>query len=205
MALMTAAEARAYLPNIQGTAIDSELVTLIARFDAVAAQWCGFPDSPGGTVGAVQTLESASYVLYLDGPDPGDSSLLWLGVWPVTAIGSIYSDPIREYGSDTLVASSDYTLFGDQGLVELSADSGESWSKRQRAIKATVTAGFSTVPSALKHAAGIQVAHWFRSRSVIGQKSVSQRGTSTTVQNLGLLDEVKQTLAAYVLTGGSVG
>ena len=205
MALMTAPEARVYLPSIGGTAIDSDLVTMIARFDAVAADWCGFPEAPGGTVGAAKTLESASYVLYLDGPDPSDSSLLYLDIWPVTAIASIYSDPIREYGAATLVAASDYTLFGAQGLVELSANSGETWSTRKRAIKATITAGFSTVPSDLKHAAGIQVAHWFRNRGVIGQKSISQRGTSTTVSGLSLLPEVKQVLATYMLPGGSIG
>ena len=204
MALMTAAEARLYLPSLTGTALDADLVTLIARFDAAAAEWCGFPEAPGGTVGAANTLESASYVLYLDGPDPSDSALLWLGVWPVTASASIYSDAIREYGSDTLVASSDYTLHGSEGLVELSADSGESWSTRRRAIKATITAGFSTVPSALKHATGLQVAHWFRNRGIIGQKSISQRGTSTTVQDLTLLPEVTQILQSYACPSGSI-
>ena len=163
MALMTAAEARGYLPNIQGTAIDSELVTLIARFDAVAAQWCGFPDSPGGTVGAVQTLESASYVLYLDGPDPGDSSLLWLGVWPVTAIGSIYSDPIREYGSDTLVASSDYTLFGAQGKTAEGYQShGNRWIlyRSERPETCCRDPGCSLVPIPLCHWAESGVSPW---------------------------------------------
>lgn len=206
MALLTAAETRAHLPQLAGTALDAELATLVAHFDAIAAEYCGFPASPGGTVGAARTLESATYTLYLDGPDPSDPSLLWVGVRPITAVSSIYSDPVREYGSGSLVASGDYTLHGGEGMVMMDWDSGDVWDSGSRAIKIAFTAGFSTVPAPIKRAAGLQVASWFKNRPAVGARNVSQQGTSIGYASpLELLPEVKQLLSGYVLAGGSIG
>ena len=204
MALMTAAEVRVYL-RLSGTAEDTTIDTLVSRFDALAAAWCGLPAAPGGTATDPPTFESSIYTLYLNGPTL-DPMVLDLGVRPVSAVGSIYDDRLREYGSDTLVDSGDYTLHGESGLVILSYDSTQgSWSSGFRAIKATVTSGWSsgTAPSSLKHACGMQVAHWWRGKDTIGKTSISQAGTSVSVKNLSLLDEVKQALGPYMLMGGA--
>ena len=206
MALMTAAEARVYL-RISGTAEDTTIETLISRFDSLAAAWCGFPAAPGGAVAAPPTLESASYTLYLDGPTL-DPLTLDLCVRPVSAVASIYDDPLRAYGSDELVASGDYNLHGASGLVILTHDSTQGqWSTGYRAIKATVTAGWASgdAPTTIKHACGLQVAHWWRGRDSVGKTSVSQAGTSVSLRPLTLLPEVMQALGPFMLMGGSYG
>ena len=204
MALMTAAEARVYL-RISGTAQDADIEALIARFDAIAAGFCGFPMAPGGTIASPPTLESASYTLYLDGPTL-DPLTLDLGVRPVSAVASIYDDSLRAYEAAELVDSGDYTVHGASGLVILSHDSTQGqWSSGYRSIKATVTAGWSSgaAPTSIKHACGLQVAHWWRGRDSVGKKTVSQGGTSVSILPLSLLPEVLQALGPYVLMGGS--
>lgn len=207
MAIATAAQVRLYLPSLAGTAVDTELDTLVARFDSLAAQFCGYPDSPGGTAGASRTLERTTYTLYLDGPTTRDARVLDLGVYPVSSIQSIYSDPLRDYSSDTLVASSGYTLHGGEGLVELSSTASDVWDRGHRAIKASITLGFDPAPREIIQAAGIQVAHWWRNRPAIGQSSASQRGSSVQFSptGLGLLPEVEALLSGFVLVGGSIG
>ena len=62
MALATAAQMREYLRVLTGTAEDSLIDSLIARFDGLASGWCGYP-----TEGAAPTFESATYTHYFDG------------------------------------------------------------------------------------------------------------------------------------------
>ncbi len=207
MAIATAEQVRLMLPSLTGSLMDTDLDTLIARFDSLAAQFCGYPDSPGGTVGAARTIERTTYTFYLDGPTTTDPRILDLGVYPVSSVQSVYSDPLREYGSDTLVSSDDYTLIGDQGLLELSSTAADMWDTHYRAIKVSLTLGFDPVPRSIIQACALQVAHWWRGRGSIGQTSASQRGSSIqfSPNGLGLLPAVQALLSDFVLVGGSVG
>ena len=194
MALATAAQMREYLRVLTGTAEDTLIDSLIARFDGLAAGWCGYP-----TEGAAPTMESASYTHYFDG-DGGES--LYLRVHPASAITSAHVDVERVYDSSTLIAATDYELFSAEGLVLLKSTSTQgAWTTGFRSAKVVYTAGYSTTPAPIIHGCGMQVAHWYRNRDNIGYQNVSQQGGSIRVHDLGLLEEVKEALAPYQLSG----
>mgnify|MGYP001562733235 CR=1 FL=1 len=188
MALATAAQAKLYIPELTsaGTAEDANLDTVIARVGGIFARWCGYPPA---SLGVVPTMESASRTLYLDGPGGRD---LRLPTWPLTAITSIYDSPDRDYGSEDLVAAGDYTLVdGDHGLVVLDVDAAHgAWTTGRMAIKATVTAGFSTVPVDLVHLACLATKAAWDLRRNQGKSSLSQQGVSVGLRDEELLSPV---------------
>ena len=204
MALITAAEARAYIPTLTGTTDDTLLSTLISRFDAAAAGYMGYPKQSSGAV----TIESGTYVEYLDGPGGRE---LTVTAKPVTAVASIYDDPDLDYtDAADLVASGDYTVYGVEGRVVLDYDAAyPAWSESRRAIKITYGAGYgdagAPLPVAIKHAACLQVAHWYGARAHIGKTNLSIGGQTAKLNTLELLPEVKKTLAPYGLATSWVG
>lgn len=196
MALATAAQVKLYLRSLQGTAEDATIDSLVARFDAIAAAWCGFPSA---SLTTSPTFEDVTLTLYLDGP--GGQELHTAR--PIQSVTSIHDSTDRSYGSGDLVASGDYTIFGDEGLIRLDDDSAHgAWSETRRGIKLIAVMGYTTTPSALKHACGIQVAFWYQNRETAGRRSVSQGGGSISMSDAGLslLPEVKEALAPYRLT-----
>ena len=200
MALLDAATVREYLPSLTGTGEDSTINSLIARFDNLASAWCGYP---AAAVGGSSSFEVKTYTLYLDGTG---SKFLNLPVVPVTGVTSIHVDVDRGYNSDDLVAASDYDVFGDTGSVILKIDSVQgAFDHAPRSVKAVFTAGFSTTPDAIKHAAAVQVAYWWQGRAHIGKTSVSAGGGSASVATLELLPEVKQALNSFRLPSAWVG
>ena len=194
MALATAAQMREYLRVLTGTAEDSLIDSLIARFAGLASGWCGYP-----TEGAAPTFESATYTHYFDG-DGGEA--LYLRGQPASSITSVHVDVDRAYGSSALVDSGDYELFGSEGLVLLKSTSSQgAFTSGFRSVKVVYAAGYSSTPAPIIHACGMQVAHWYRNRDNIGYQTVSQQGGSIRVDGLGLLPEVMQALAPYQLSG----
>jgi hypothetical protein len=200
MALLDAATVREYLPSLTGSGEDSALVSLVARFQALAAAHCGYP---AAAVGGNPTLEVVTYTLYLDGTG---TKYLQLPVSPVTGITTLHVDADREYGSSQLVSSGDYDLFGDKGQVILKVDSTQGeWDAGSRTVKAVFTAGYSTTPMAVKHACAMQVAYWWQARAHLGKTSVSQGAGSSSVSTLILLPEVRQALEPYRLGSALLG
>ena len=205
MAIITAAEAKAYIPTLSSgsTADDTLLADLIGKFDQLAAAFMGYPQQNSGAV----SIESGTYVERLDGPGGRE---LYLAAKPVTSITSIYDDPDQEYtAAADLVAASDYTLYGLEGLVMMDHDASEgTWRKGTRsAIQVTYVAGYSggTMPQAIKHAACLQVAHWYGARAHIGRTNVSMGGQSANLMSLELLPETRQALNPYRLATCWVG
>lgn len=200
MAVLDAATVREYLPSLTGTGEDTALDSLIARFGALAAQYLGYqPASVGGN----PTVEDTTYTLYLDGDG---SKYLQLPITPVVSVTSLHVDIDRKYGSDRLVDSGDYELFGDEGLVLLKVDSTQGeWDRGKRTVKAVVVAGFTTIPMPIKHACAMQVAFWWQARAHLGKTSVSQGGGSSSVATLKLLPEVRQALEPYRLPSSLLG
>ena len=159
------------------------------------ASYLGF--GPPWPTSGDPTIEDTSYTLILDGPGGID---LRLPVYPVQSITSIYDSADRLYGSEDLIPSADYTVYGDEGIVTLDADgSTGGWSKIKRGIKVTAVLGWATIPDSIVHACGMQVAHCYNARDHIGRTNISQGGGSITVRDLGLLPEVRQALAAHRL------
>ena len=125
---------------------------------------------------------------------------------PTVAITTAHVDSDREYNSDDLVAASDYTLYGDEGLLLLKVDSVQGeWDAGKRTVKVVYTAGFATTPMAIKHACALQVAHWYAGRHHIGKTNVNQGGGSAALATLELLPETKQALNPFRLPSSFLG
>jgi|APGre2960657373_1045057.scaffolds.fasta_scaffold00156_12 hypothetical protein len=196
MALITAAEARGHIPQLTGTAEDTLLDLWIGRIGAVFAAWCDYPPS---TAGAAPTMESTSYTRYIDGPGGRE---LTLDVWPVTAVGSIYDDANWTWAAADLVASGDYAILdGSIGLVLLTETASHgSWGTARRALKVTFTAGYTTIPAALKMAAILAVRNAWNLRAEQGRSNVSGGGVSLGLRDEELLSPaVRQALAPFRL------
>lgn len=192
MAVISGEDCRLLIRGLTGSAEDATLEKFVDRVDASIARYLGFPLNTEGLF----TLESKSYVLYLDGMG---SDRLHLPLRPVSAIASIIDDPDLDYSdSSDLVPASDYVLYGDEGLVILKADSTHGiFSSTPRSVKVSLTAGFPSMPHELKQAIGLQVAHVFQGRDHVGRTEVSQGGGSIDVLGLGLLPEVKELVAPW--------
>lgn len=200
MALCTAAEVRAYDSSLT-SAEDSRIDLVVAAVGAEFARFCNYPPA---SVGANPTLESASHTVYTDrGASPIlrlSTSAIMLPVAPVTAVTSVHDDSDRDYDAGDLVASGDYDLDGDTGLIVLRPTrSHGGWSSSYAAIKVVCTAGFTTVPDDIKHAAIVQTMAWYRGIQRVGVTNVSQGGVSVGIADRTLMDDVAETLARYVL------
>lgn len=196
MALASVANLKEYLPEIQGSAADAELTSIISRTEAAIARFLGFPVL---TVGSAyqSTLDSSTYTLYLDGPSFTDSYVLELPVRPVTTITSIHSDPNQEYGSDTLIDASTYSLDIYLGKVYLSLINATStFDRGHRAIKVICAAGWTsaTAPPDLIHAICVWASQLQRNKPAQGRENISQRTGSVTVSPKTMPEEVKQIL-----------
>lgn len=199
MAVITQAEARVYLLGV--TADDATVADLITRADAILSAWCGYQPA---TEGGVPTFEDVSFVRYMHGPGGRD---LWLPVWPIVSITSIYDDPDEAYGAATLVGSGDYAA-RDRGRVRLTLSSVHgTWSGDEDGlpIKATWVAGYETVPAPLKQLVAEYVGVLWRLRAGPGVSSnSSQRGT-TSIPTGEIPESVRQRLAPYRLISDAVG
>lgn len=205
MPVITNAEAKEYIPTLSAssTSDDTLLTNLTNKFDCLAAGYIGFIPATSGSM----SMQSATYTEYLDGPG---GRRLYLAAKPVIDITSIYDDPDLDYtDAADLIAASDYTLHGLEGLVILDTDSTVgAFSSAPRAIKVTYRAGWASgaFPATIKHAAAIQVAHWYNSRAHIGRTNISAGGQTAALSTLELLPETRQALNQHrVATGGWIG
>ena len=200
MAIVTAAEVREFIPSLSGTGEDSLIDSMVARFGALAAGYVGFP---APSVGANPTMEVATYTRHYDGTG---TKYLQLDVFPITAVTTIHVDHDREYNSDDLVDSSDYDVFGDEGLIVLKQDSTQGvFDAGKRSIKVVFSAGYSSPPMPIKHACVLQCAHWYSARLHIGKTSVNQGGGSASVSTLELLPETREALRPFRLGTAFLG
>lgn len=83
---------------------------------------------------------------YQDGE--GDSTLV-AEQYPINSITSIHDDVERAYGSDTLIASTDYVYYSEKGLIKLD---NYYFAVGLKNIKLVYNAGYSTVPQDLEMA-----------------------------------------------------
>lgn len=199
MAILTAAQARDYLPALTGSAEDSLLNTLISRCSAQIARYLGYP---AATAGVVPTVESATYTQHLD--SPGGLQLA-LPVGPLVSVTSIHDDPERRYEADSLVAASDYELDLIRGLVVLKSTSSHGlWSDSApyRAIKVVYVAGWSSVSTnapEITDACALLVKQRLDYRHTLGRSSVSRQGVSEALTEQTMPKQVRDLLAPYMI------
>jgi len=202
LALITAAEARVYIPGLTSTGEDTNLDTLIGRADSVMAAWCGFPPA---SAGADPTLEDVTYTHYFDGPMTGDGRALMLQVVPVASVTTAKTDTGGDWAYATTIGSGDRTLDGVRGFLYVNPDASDGWVVGSRANEVVYVAGYATIPGAIKHACGVLVAHWWRLRKERGKSSVSAGGSNVNTRDETLPDEVKQILSPFRLMDGFIG
>lgn len=196
MALITAAEARTRIPELTGTALDSVLDHLIAAIGRAFARYCGYPQTTAGTY----TMESASYVSYLDGRGERD---LYLVARPATAVASVYDDPAGDWTSSSyLVPSGDYgSILEGRRLHLTSTSTWGVWGAGAGRIKVAYTAGFATVPDDLKLACEIAVRSHYDGVKTQGKKVVSVNNQTLTYRDEELIPPAARQIldVGYVL------
>ncbi len=146
----------------------------------------------------------------------GGTELLSLKLFPITSVASIYEDAEREFGSGTLLDSSNYYVGGDyaaRGYVirsntwrrELSGVARSVfWIKGPNVIKVTysggytVTDGVAAVPDSLKKTVLRQCAYLWDRRMNLGTASASGGdGSASFIGAYDLLPNVKRDLQPY--------
>lgn len=149
MAITTVAKCKAF--RVIGTdnqEHDAELERLIPGVQAFLEQECG------------RTFDQATVTEYHHGgsgwSEWGTSAPSWrctltVNRPPLVSITSIYDDPLRVYGSDTLIASTKYVIEdSDAGLI---AFDGYLLKHGLRNIKITYVGGYAAIPADLEQAA----------------------------------------------------
>lgn len=106
------------------------------------------------------TWAEAEHTEYKDSPK--NSSSVILDNYPVTSEASItlYDDPDWEFGSDTLIAASEYACDLNRGIIYYDG----VFNKGNQSIKVVYTAGYNdgNVPSWLKQNLVRQASFWFK-------------------------------------------
>lgn len=172
MALLTAAEARVYIPGIT-SAEDTALDVIIARVGAAIARYLGYP-----AVDAVSqpTIESATYTLKSGARELGvsvseDGTELHIAPRPITSITSIHDDPNQGYSATYLLASTDYTYDAMDGVIRLLPTGVHgAFSRSPYAVKLVVVAGWAaaTMPKDIVDAAALTVQHRWAQKKAPG-------------------------------------
>jgi hypothetical protein len=201
MALLTAAQARVYIPGIT-SAEDTNLDAIILRVGAAIARYLGYP---AASAGVSPTIESTTYTLYSGAGELGvvvsqDGTALLTAPRPITAITSIHDDPDQGYGASYLVASTDYTYDALDGVVRLlpTATHG-AFSSAPYAVKLVVVAGYATVPADIIEAAALTVAHRWRQKKQPGASE-----NAPEADGVGIPPAARALLAPYRIALGWV-
>lgn len=198
MALLTATQARVYLAYLDSSE-DTLIDTMIARATSVLAAWCGWPRNDSGG----QTMEASTYTFYLDAPTDEGAQEIAVPVWPLVTVTSVYDDPERAYGASTLVSSGDYDTDLQAGRIILKPSSTlGKFSTARRALKVTVSAGYSTAPADLAQALGMMVKHLLELRHTQGASSVDTGDGAAQRREEDIPAAVKQMLRPYTIWVG---
>jgi len=173
------------------------LQNLLERVESAVASYIGFPKPIAGETTAGPSLADQSYTLYIDEPDFDFPFILSLPIRPLISVSSWHSDIDRVYGSDSLVASSEYELDTTLGRIVLKESATTTIERGYRANKVVCTAGFVTAPSDLEHAVCAYAAHLNRAKQTQGKQSTTQRDVTVNLSPRTMPPEVKEILFNY--------
>lgn len=137
-------------------------------------------------------LKSRTLTEYYDGDS---SNRLVLNQRPVSSVTSIYIDTGWEWGADTLVDSTDYQVYEDEGLVLFV---GTILPVGARVVKVTYVAGYTTVPYDMERAVQDLAFYWYKQRTDkgIGVLSRSTEGRTVTY-NQEVPQQIKDVFDVY--------
>ena len=126
-------------------------------------------------------LKSRTLTEYYDGDG---SSVLWLNQRPVVSVTSINIDSGYTWGTDTLIDSTDYQVYLDEGKI---AFTGTLLSSGYRLVKVVYVAGYSTVPYDIERAVQDLAYYWYKQRT---DKSVGVSSRSTEGRSVSYSQEI---------------
>tara|TARA_R100000655_G_scaffold55751_1_gene93841 strand:+ start:1229 stop:1837 length:609 start_codon:yes stop_codon:yes gene_type:complete len=195
MAMVSATTLKTYLPEITGSAADTDLTNLLERVECAIARYFGWvkPDAS-----ADPQLLAATYTFYLNGPTFGNFAVLQLPIRPVNSITSIHSDPNRQYTSDTQLSADDFELDSLLGQAILDpVNAADGFDRAFRAIKVVANCGFSALPADLEHAVCVWASQLHRNKATQGKESITQRAATVSISPKSMPPEIKEYLAPF--------
>lgn len=134
--------------------------------------------------------------------DGDGTPILVVKHFPIISVASLYDDPDREFGSNSLIQATDYVIYKEKGIIKLIQDNdlitltGE-FSLGQQNIKITYDAGYTTVPYQIQLAtimwSVIQYNNYFNNTPGVSSRTVGDKTTRYNVEEMpievkGLID-----------------
>lgn len=187
-ALVTLAQVKEFVLNDSTVAtFDDALTAMVNEVSHAIETYCGrkFKERTGLT----------------EYHNPKGGTVVSLKNFPVTGTTAfaLYDDPNRNYGSDTLIAATDYFLDLETGVIHLTND-GE-FSSAPGAVKAFYSAGYATdsIPYTLQRACKKWVARIWKERvnQAWDLKSLGAAGETTSFDLDAMPKDVKKLLNMF--------
>ena len=132
--------------------------------------------------------------------DGTGTSELVLPTWPVTSITTLNVDANRDFTSGTVIASTDYNVNLDTGIITLYSD---TFPRQVATVKTTYTAGFATTNAkwvTLKSAC-VELVRWMDKRyrgDGVGIRSMSGVDGMNTAMEIDLPMNVRSLLMKFI-------
>ena len=189
------------LPQITSSLEDPLISSLVLAADQMLASWCLYPHPDSSGAPLPQTLDLATYTLYLDGPSAYDERRIDLGIRPVVSVDSVKTDDADDASYSTTITSTTYTVDRHMGRIRLKSTATQALVTGYHRIQVVCTAGsdVSRTP-ALLQAIALQVAHLqLLRRSGATIQTVSSGQTSQTYTQDAIAPIVRALLAPYYL------
>ena len=161
------------------TASDVLLQDLIARVGAWVERYCD------------RSFAKATYTEQRDGD--GTDTLI-VRQWPLLSVASLYDDPLRVFGAATQIASSDFAVYPNQGLIRLD---GLVFSVGIQNVKVTYEAGYVDIPQDLQQALIELITDRFRNKENQGIRSLAIGSYRVDYGDEELPGEIRGVLEGY--------
>jgi len=140
-------------------------------------------------------LKSRTLTEYYSGD--GSNTLL-VDQYPITTLTSVYDDPARAYGADTLIDSGDLVIMPEGLACKIIYDGGVFISGVKN-LKVTYIAGYITIPYNLQQACLELIAYFFKNsdENRFGVVSRTVGDGSLTVETTDIPKSALRTLREY--------
>ena len=126
------------------------------------------------------------------------SNTLLTNQYPITTLTSVYDDPARAYGADTLIDSGDLVIMPQDLACSIVYDGG-SFESAVRNLKVTYIAGYITIPYDLQQACLEIIAYFYKNseENRFGVVSRTVGDGSMTVETTDIPKSAMRTLRKY--------
>lgn len=140
-------------------------------------------------------LRGADVTEYFD----GDVTALMVAQYPIENVSSIHVDNDQSWTADAQLASDEFRLSLERGLIFYGTTGKTRWPEGRQNIRAIYTGGYAAlaVPEGIKRAFRLQAGFEWRNRLQLGKESVSAQGMSVSLAPAELLRDVRDGLAVY--------